>query len=634
MSRFAGRTTCLGKDHAIRSVNRMLAQLPGQICDIAAKDTVGFGTSNAQTSPVSGIHADDDVMCTIDGSIFNKSSLSEITGMAPHSPPTKIVAAMYKRYGFDGTLKKLDGDFSIALYDTRKLHLWLGRDRFGVRPLYYARVPDGLAFASQPWALLTDPNIAADTNPRFVAAFAGLHYRTFDNRPEESPYLDILQLPAGSYLSHSERSSAIRPYWQLTAEPDFQDSRDKLATEYRELLLNAVAQRTESGIKNAFTLSGGLDSSSVTSCAHATTGESQTAYSAVYEDKTFDESDDIHPMLDEKVRDWHPVQIGNDIDLAVEIEELVRRHNEPVATATWLSHNRLCKQAALDGISLLFGGLGGDELNAGEYEYFIFHFADLKRHQQTQILQRELETWARYHDHPLFPKSPDIGFAELARLTDARAGRCLPDQRRLERYTHTLNPDFFSDAFRNLQMIHPFDSCLKNRTYQDMFFETLPCCLRAEDRNTAAVGISQTNPFLDHRLVEFMFRVDGRHKIESGVTKILLREAMRGILPEETRTRVIKVGWNAPAHRWFSGHQLETLRDIAASKTFADLGIYDVKAVIELIDDHAAIVSSAKPRENHMMFLWQLLNLHIWLTLNKTIKRDLGAPTDNSTRLS
>jgi asparagine synthase (glutamine-hydrolysing) len=147
-----------------------------------------------------------------------------------------------------------------------------------------------------------------------------------------------------------------------------------------------------------------------------------------------------------------------------------------------------------------------------------------------------------------------------------------------------------------------------------MFYETAPCCLRAEDRHTTAFGLERFDPFFDHRLVEFMFRVPGTMKIRDGVTKVLLRRAMSGILPEETRTRVKKTGWNAPAHVWFTGRGLERLRDLVASQSFRDHGVYDTAVTERLIDEHAAIVASGAARENHMMFLWQLLNVETWLS--------------------
>ena len=109
-----------------------------------------------------------------------------------------------------------------------------------------------------------------------------------------------------------------------------------------------------------------------------------------------------------------------------------------------------------------------------------------------------------------------------------------------------------------------------------------------------------------------MFRVPGSLKIRDGVTKRLLREAMTGILPEETRTRIKKTGWNAPAHIWFGRDVLGKLYDLIGSRAFRERGIYDVAAVRRITDEHSDIVASGAARENHMMFLWQLVNLELW----------------------
>jgi asparagine synthase (glutamine-hydrolysing) len=143
--------------------------------------------------------------------------------------------------------------------------------------------------------------------------------------------------------------------------------------------------------------------------------------------------------------------------------------------------------------------------------------------------------------------------------------------------------------------------------------ETIPCCLRAEDRQSAAFGLTHRLPFLDHRLVEFMFRVPPAMKYKDGVTKHLLREATKGLLPEETRTRVKKTGWNAPAHQWFSGKGAAPLMDLIRSTSFRERGIYDAAEVERLARAHHEIVSTNAPRENHMMFFWQLVNLELWL---------------------
>ena len=386
-----------------------------------------------------------------------------------------------------------------------------------------------------------------------------------------------------------------------------------LAEQYRVLLLDAVNLRVNAAVRPAFTLSGGMDSSSVLACTVHSVSNRQHAFSTVYSDRTYDESDEIRSMLDMAVCQWHRVSVDSP-DVFGLVRQMVNAHDEPVATATWLSHYVLCQEAAQAGFGSLFGGLGGDELNGGEYEHFFYHFADLRRSGREAQLQREIEKWVEYHDHPVHRKNPAVAQNMIARCVDLeRPGVCLPEAGRMRRYYAALDPQFYDlDDFKPV-MEAPFSSYLKTRTYQDLTRETAPCCLRAEDRQTQAFGLDNYVPFFDHRLVEFMFRVPGDMKIRDGVTKTLLRQAMRGILPEETRTRIKKTGWNAPAHIWFSGQGRIPLLDLIHSRTFRERGIYNVGEVRRIADEHEQIVSSGQPGENHMMFFWQLVNLELWL---------------------
>ena len=542
-----------------------------------------------------------------EGSLFNRRELGA-------GSPAEIVLRLCKERGFEGALRSLRGDFALAVYDAEKGVLRLARDRLGVKPLYYANTSAGFAFAARPSALLGLPGVARVASRRFVALFAGSHYRTFDNDTHASPYRDIRQVPAGHWLERERGGGArVQRYWTLEEQNDLPVSEAELAARYQELLAQAVKDRLDAAQRPAFTLSGGLDSSSVLSLAVRALGKKQHAYSSTYADPTFDETAEIRSMLDANVEQWHPVAIGTPDVMGI-VDRMVRANDEPVATATWLSHYLICEQAARDGFGALFGGLGGDELNAGEYEYFFFHFADLRMAGQETVLAAEVDAWARHHDHPIYRKNRGVAEQGLVRLVDpTRAGACLPDRGRIERYAAALAPGFFDLEGFEPAMDQPFRSYLKNRTWQDLFRETAPCCLRAEDRQCAAFGLQHFDPFLDERLLELMFRVPGALKIRDGVTKILLRRAMQGILPEETRTRVKKTGWNAPAHVWFTGRNAAALRDLVASRAFRERGIYDPLEVDRLVREHEEIVASGEARENHMMFLWQLVNLESWL---------------------
>ena len=392
------------------------------------------------------------------------------------------------------------------------------------------------AFASRPRPLLRLPGVSKRLDRRYAGLFAASHYRTFDNDPDSSPYVDVAQLPAAHLLRigggrlHKER------WWALEDQGDLDTPAEELAERYRELVLDAVRLRVERSARPAFTLSGGMDSSSVLASAVHHTGAKQHAFSTLYSGSEYDESDEIRSMLDAAVEEWHQVAVDRPNVLEL-VAQMVEAHDEPVATATWLSHHVLCGEVAAGGFDTVFGGLGGDELNAGEYEYFLFRFADMRAAGEEERLPAEIDAWVGYHDHPVHRKSWETMEQGFARLVDfQRPGRILPDRARMERYSAALEPALFDFAGWEPVMDRVFTSYLKNRTYQDVYRETAPCCLRAEDRQTAAHGMRNCDPFFDHRLVELMFRVPGELKISGGVTKRLLRMAMRGILPEETRS--------------------------------------------------------------------------------------------------
>lgn len=541
----------------------------------------------------------------ISGIIKPKQSNFLAFGGAAYNDDIKSVLELIQRHGVVEAVKKLNADFALAYYDAAEDTLWLARDRFGVLPLYYVHKKGVRAFASQPRLLSEVANLKLTPDEGFIARYAGNHYRGIDQDPAASPYKDITQVPPATVIKLGPKSRRSFKYWSLSEQPEYTDSPVELAGQYQELLLNAVRLRQRVSTKSAFTLSGGMDSSSVVASAVHITRKPQPAFSAIYSDPTYDESTDIKPMLKNHIKPWQTVSIGNP-DVISLVKQMIAIHDEPVVTATWLSHYLLVQEVAKAGYKTLWGGLGGDELNAGEYEYFPYYFADLVKAGQKTKLDREISAWIEHHDHPIWRKNKKLVAQRLTHINEV-------DTARLWKYHHALNPEWARRAKEFLPLEHPFSSYLKNRTYQDLTRETLPCCLRAEDRHATAFGLQRRLPFLDYRLVEFMFRVPGELKIRQGVTKYLLREATRGLLPEATRTRVKKTGWNAPAHQWFIGQGRQQLLDLVNSQSFQQRGIYNIPAVLKLIQEHEAIVHSGAPKENHMMFLWQLVNLELWL---------------------
>jgi len=611
MSRIAGLFALDGAGGFELMVKSMLEAMPRGEDAFVSSGAASLGWSGRAGG---GAHRAGKVCVALDGEIYNFAELARTLEDAPRTD-AELVASLYQRHEFANTLRRFNGDFALVLYDGALRKLWLARDRAGIKPLYYAISADRIAWASQPAALLRLPGVEPAINRAYAARIAGMHYRTFDNLPEDAPFASMRQVPAAHYAEVSLSGAVhVRPYWRLEDAPDIALAEAEVAEQYRELLLRAVARRLAQSGRRAFTISGGMDSSSVLSCAARIAGERQHAFSSVYRDPTYDERAEIQDMVREKIECWHAVEIGDDIDVLDSVARLVAIHNEPVATATWLSHEVVCRRVAAEGFDALFGGMGGDELNAGEYEYFPLHFADLAAAGANAQMAREIERWAAYHDHPIHRKDAAVAAELMARLTvPGSAGKCRPDLVRQRRYAHAVRREYCDLLAFEPVMEHPFRSFLKNRAWQDLTRETTPCCLRAEDRQTTHAGLRHYDPFLDRDLIEFMFRVPGTLKIRDGVTKWLLREAMKGILPEPTRTRIKKTGWNAPAHVWFSGKGLDAVRDLLRTRRFRERDIYDMNAVHMIVEDHAEIIRSGESRENHMMFLWQLVNIDAWL---------------------
>lgn len=603
MSRIAGLYLSKSGREIVESMLISVKTDLGWNMNIIENGSTVFGITGPDTPKCSNV---ENISVVIDGYIYNYHQINS-TRLAEY------IIQQYQKYGFEKVINELNGDFVIALYDNSEKTLWIARDRVGVKPLYYAKTNETFIFASRLRSIINSKLVNTEPDTEFVGRFAGGHYRYIDNMPGQSPYKFIQQLPAAHILRIKDNNIKSWPYWKLEEGENFQKIEQELAEEYRDLLFDAVNIRFASAVKPAFTLSGGMDSSSVLASAVKQTGNKQHAFSSVYVDKTYDESDEIASMLNSSVEEWHRVILDNKPDVFKNVRKMIAVNDEPVATATWLSHFLLCEEVERQGFRSLFGGLGGDELNAGEYEYFFFHFADLIGSGKMEVFLREVEKWSEYHDHPVFKKNLSVAEKSVKRMTDlSRPGICLPDLNRMYKYAGTINADYFNFANYKPEMIHPFSSYLKNRTYQDIFFETAPCCLRAEDRQTLAFGLDNFVPFFDYRLLEFMFKVPGNLKIRNGVTKILLREAMKGVLPEETRVRIKKTGWNAPAHMWFSGKGLEELIDMVQSQQFRQRGIYNIEEVEKIISEHEEIVNTGIAKENHMMFLWQLVNLEIW----------------------
>jgi asparagine synthase (glutamine-hydrolysing) len=350
-----------------------------------------------------------------------------------------------------------------------------------------------------------------------------------------------------------------------------------------------------------------MDSSSVAAAAALIAGRPPELYSVTYGFSEYDETAGIEPLVRHLGSRWHNV-VAAQPPLFDLIGRIVTQTGQPLVTVTWLSHYLLAQQAAGDGAQALFSGLGGDENLAGEYEHFLYFFADLKQAGQSERLAEEVAAWIRLHDHPIFRKNWMVVQDVFDRLVDLDSpGRVRLDERRYRANWAWFNDDFLASGPQTALPVNPFSSYLTNRCYQDLVFETTPPCLAADNANAAQFGLVTRFPFLDPHLVRFCYSLPGTLKYSQGVTKAVMRRAMAGMLPEENIRNTTKTGFNAPAGDWLAGPARADLMDLFGSRSFKERGWLKPGSADRLVRQHLS------GQANHMMLLWQLINAELWL---------------------
>jgi asparagine synthase (glutamine-hydrolysing) len=300
-------------------------------------------------------------------------------------------------------------------------------------------------------------------------------------------------------------------------------------------------------------------------------------------------------------------------DLLSETKSLMRLVGAPVATVTWLAHHVLAKRAKAFGHDFLFSGLGGDESLAGEFEHFFVFFADLKASGRLDLLEKETAAWIRLHDHPVFKKSAEVRDGWHRRNLDLATGEIRVDMRRYAAVREWFDPVWVAAreaAAPPVPMPRPYPFFLSNRLFQEMSYETSPPTLWSEALSSRAAGVKGIFPMTSLRCLSAALSAPGTSKYENGVTKMLLRRAMAGILPDCSRLNPVKTGFNAPLDLWLRDKALSgACLDLFGSRKFRSLGWLRPGAAETILKQHL------EGERDHMMLLWPLISLALFLDM-------------------
>lgn len=488
------------------------------------------------------------------GEIYNflevRAELQSVGVRFRSESDTEVIIESYRRWGND-CLSKFNGMFAFALYDRTKNVLFCARDRYGEKPLHFARMKDGFAFASEYKGLLQHPQLSLDID-EWRLLRAAQNASTGLDADRQTVFNDVQQLLPGEAMEVNVRSLEHRiwSYWRITSQGIREHVKeDDVFAEFRDLLIDSVRLRLRSDVPVGSCLSGGLDSSAIVCIVRQLLGKD-----AVYNTFTgrFPGTSADEWQFAEQVTNATGV-VSHIVEPTVErfLEELPRfvwMNELPVGSSSQFAQWCVFELAKRHQVTVLLDGQGADEALGGYEQYFAPYVESLRERGDEERLAREVPQIRERYPNALAPAARAMRDAlpfgirhwlsnRLDMGTDMRYGVTMEYARRVTS----------ENALRRLEGFHALGSTL----LQESFGRFLTTLLRYGDRNSMAHSREVRLPFCDHRIAEFVFRLPPHLLMGEVQTKRLLRESMRGILPEGIRTRWNKQGFRPPQEQWF-----------------------------------------------------------------------------------
>jgi asparagine synthase (glutamine-hydrolysing) len=525
------------------------------------------------------ISADGRCVIVFNGEIYNYVELRNELASLGHrfisSGDTEVLLAAYLQWGRD-CLQRLNGMWSFAIYDRLTRCVFGARDRFGVKPMYVYRDGERILLASEIKSIRDSGVITLPIDWATAATFlveSRLDYsaRTF--------YVGVEAVPAGTAFEVDRDGLWTQwRHWDLDVAVRESDVVRDPVEAFGTLFEDAVRLRLRSDVPVGVLLSGGLDSTSII-CSMARQLNGATKLGAYcYSSPDFDESDLVAATVRQtsaSVRqlDLAPLQFWDSI------AEHLFYQDEPVHSFTSVVGYRLMKLARDSGATVLLNGQGADEYLGGYPPYFgdyIFELTMRLRWARAWAVAREY--CGAHGGAPLSMVARGLRRAAGQVLHRFEAYRSLAASRRraVARSETWVSSDLFD---RWQQNIEPEPASLDDVLRKSMQQENLPLYLRVEDRNSMAHATEVRLPFLDYRLVTLAFGLGAEAKLRDGVGKYVLRESMRGRIPETVRARKSKYGFPTPTERWFREDLYAPMRDLLASRFVRESGLWNVEAI-------------------------------------------------------
>jgi len=544
---------------------------------------------------------------TYNGEIYNYLELRGEIGAENFATTsdTEVILQAYQKWESD-CVRHLRGMFSFALWDEKNQRMFCARDRFGIKPFYYTVVNGVFYFASEVKALL--PFV-----PHIETSLEGLtDYLIFQFcMAGKTLFKGIYELLPGHVLKIEGSSIELERYWDVYYHLDFDHTAKYFEERLQEQLQESVELHLRSDVPVGTYLSGGLDSSIVTSLASKKSKDKLLAFNGKFSfNKEYDES-----QYAREVASWCGTEL-HEIDISIEdfvenMRRLIYHLDYPVAGPGSFPQYMVSKYASRYR-KVLLGGQGGDEIFGGYARYLIAYFE--------QCIKAAIEGTMHSGNFIVTYESIIPNLTALRNykplLKEFWQDGLFEDMDR--RYFRLINRASLIQEEVNWDLLRgysPFDTfCtifngnnVQKESYFDLMthfdFKTLlPALLQVEDRVSMAHGVESRVPFLDHPLVEFSATIPSNVKFKDGTMKQVLKTAMKSILPETIINRKDKMGFPVPLTKWMHGEAKEFVHDIFSSEAALSR---------ELINNRKVLTGITREPE-YGRKIWGMLCLELW----------------------
>jgi len=559
-------------------------------------------------------------MCTEDGrfwivfngEIYNQAPLRselEASGEAFLSrSDTEVILKAYRRWRAD-CLSRLRGMFAFVIYDRVEDRVFVARDRFGIKPLYYWFSPQGfLAFASEIKQFTVLPGWRPTVNGQ--RAYDYLAWDLLDHT-DQTLFAGVQQVRGGEYaevrVQDLTRVLPVTRWYRLVPEL-FEGSFEEAAGRFGRLLRDSVAEHLQSDVPVGSCLSGGLDSSSIVcllSDIRRASRDSapQKTFSACALEKQFDEREFVEEVVRATGVEAHFTYPAFE-SLFDTLDPLTWHQDEPFGSTSMYAQWCVFRLTAQHAVKVVLDGQGADEQLIGYHAFFPARFAGLLRSGRWKTLWREAKETERLHglgSWGALARAVDLFMTRQPRSILRRwAGRTPGALLSLDMALLGAAPrDPYADAGDRADSVEA-------RSLAQLTATSLPMLLHWEDRSSMAHSIESRVPFLDHRVVEFVLGLPVDFKLSGGVTKRVLREGMKGVLPERIRTRTDKMGFVTPEEIWLRERTPDGFRRALKRAVESSRGILAPSS----LDKVERILAG---REPFSFGLWRVISFGAWM---------------------